>query len=334
MIARRGQVPAAGVLRDRRTRPRPRRGPVLVPCASRSPRNKRKTWLLIFGTLVFVGAVGYVLGLVVSSGSTQAAITALAIALLISIGMSWTSYRYGDRIVLATVTREAGHPRGGATPAQRGGGPGARGGDPQAGRVHRPRAGAERVRHRPRPRALVHRGHAGAARHDEPRRARGRRRARDVPHPRPRHPAGDRRGHAGRRRGRCSPSSCCAGSGGAAWAAGATTRAAARATPSCSRSGWRWPSSRRSSRRSSSSRCRARREYLADAEGAMLTRYPPGLASALRKVAGDHTPHAHGEQRDRAPVAEPALPHAGRGEPLVGQPLFDPPAHSGAHPAS
>jgi heat shock protein HtpX len=32
------------------------------------------------------------------------------------------------------------------------------------------------------------------------------------------------------------------------------------------------------------------REYLADAEGAMLTRYPPGLASALRKVAADHTP--------------------------------------------
>jgi heat shock protein HtpX len=33
-----------------------------------------------------------------------------------------------------------------------------------------------------------------------------------------------------------------------------------------------------------------RREYLADAQGAMLTRYPPGLASALRKIAGDHTP--------------------------------------------
>ena len=32
-----------------------------------------------------------------------------------------------------------------------------------------------------------------------------------------------------------------------------------------------------------------RREYLADAEGAMLTRYPPGLAAALRKVAAsDH----------------------------------------------
>jgi heat shock protein HtpX len=32
-----------------------------------------------------------------------------------------------------------------------------------------------------------------------------------------------------------------------------------------------------------------RREYLADAQGAMLTRYPPGLASALRKIAvSDH----------------------------------------------
>lgn len=30
-----------------------------------------------------------------------------------------------------------------------------------------------------------------------------------------------------------------------------------------------------------------RREYLADAQGAMLTRYPPGLASALRKLAAD-----------------------------------------------
>ncbi|MBW6467991.1 MAG: M48 family metallopeptidase [Anaerosomatales bacterium] len=31
-----------------------------------------------------------------------------------------------------------------------------------------------------------------------------------------------------------------------------------------------------------------KREYLADANGALLTRYPPGLASALRKIAGDH----------------------------------------------
>jgi len=56
------------------------------------------------------------------------------------------------------------------------------------------------------------------------------------------------------------------------------------------------------------------REYLADAEGAMLTRYPPGLASALRKVAGDHTPmrvannataHLWLNQPSRTPGSEP-----------------------------
>jgi heat shock protein HtpX len=33
-----------------------------------------------------------------------------------------------------------------------------------------------------------------------------------------------------------------------------------------------------------------RREFLADANGAMLTRYPPGLASALKKLAADKEP--------------------------------------------
>jgi len=33
-----------------------------------------------------------------------------------------------------------------------------------------------------------------------------------------------------------------------------------------------------------------RREYLADAEGVLLTRYPPGLISALKKLAVDTTP--------------------------------------------
>lgn len=43
------------------------------------------------------------------------------------------------------------------------------------------------------------------------------------------------------------------------------------------------------------------REYLADADGALLTRYPPGLASALRKIAADES-RPKGANRATAPM--------------------------------
>lgn len=60
--------------------------------------NRRRTWLLVAGALVLLGAVGYVLGMVYASGPAGLVI-ALVIAGLMSIG----SYRYGDRMVLASV---------------------------------------------------------------------------------------------------------------------------------------------------------------------------------------------------------------------------------------
>jgi heat shock protein HtpX len=39
-----------------------------------------------------------------------------------------------------------------------------------------------------------------------------------------------------------------------------------------------------------------KREYLADADGALLTRYPEGLASALEKISADPTPMRHANQ--------------------------------------
>lgn len=59
--------------------------------------NRRRTWLLIAGAVILLGAVGYALGLLWASGPAGL-VFALVIATLLSIG----SYRYGDRVVLAS----------------------------------------------------------------------------------------------------------------------------------------------------------------------------------------------------------------------------------------
>ncbi|MFN2544959.1 MAG: M48 family metallopeptidase [Actinomycetota bacterium] len=65
-------------------------------------RNKRKTVFLVLGALVLLAAVGYALGLLF-----QAGVAGLVIALVIAVFMSWGSYMYGDQIVLrSTRARE------------------------------------------------------------------------------------------------------------------------------------------------------------------------------------------------------------------------------------
>jgi heat shock protein HtpX len=65
-------------------------------------RNKRKTIAIIAGTLIFVGGVGFLLGYLITRGSFAASLTALIVALAISGAMSLYSYYYGDRLVLRT----------------------------------------------------------------------------------------------------------------------------------------------------------------------------------------------------------------------------------------
>jgi heat shock protein HtpX len=60
--------------------------------------NKRRTWLLIAGAFLLLGAVGFALGVLMES-PVAGLVIALAIALVLSIG----SYRYGDRVVLASA---------------------------------------------------------------------------------------------------------------------------------------------------------------------------------------------------------------------------------------
>ncbi|MGH2680932.1 MAG: M48 family metalloprotease [Actinomycetota bacterium] len=60
--------------------------------------NKRKTVLLFVLALILLGGVGYSLGLLTQSGPTG-----LVIALVVAVAMSLGSYFYGDRIVLAST---------------------------------------------------------------------------------------------------------------------------------------------------------------------------------------------------------------------------------------
>jgi heat shock protein HtpX len=61
-------------------------------------QNKRRSILLIAGAILLLGAVGFGLGYLFSSG-----IVGLVVAIVIAAGLSIGSYRYGDRVVLAST---------------------------------------------------------------------------------------------------------------------------------------------------------------------------------------------------------------------------------------
>ena len=61
-------------------------------------QNKRRSILLIAGAILLLGAVGFALGYLFSSG-----IAGLIVAVVIAAGLSIGSYRYGDRVVLAST---------------------------------------------------------------------------------------------------------------------------------------------------------------------------------------------------------------------------------------
>lgn len=60
--------------------------------------NKRRTWLLILGAFVLLAGVGYALGILFDSP-----VVGLVVALVIAGAMAIGSYRYGDRVVLAST---------------------------------------------------------------------------------------------------------------------------------------------------------------------------------------------------------------------------------------
>ena len=77
---------------------------------------------------------------------------------------------------------------------------------------------------------------------------------------------------------------------------------------------------------------RPEREFLADATGVQLTRYPPGLASALTKLRGDVRGRGHRDACHRA-VLDRVAARPGRRAPVASQPgVRHPPAPRGTHP--
>ena len=60
--------------------------------------NKRRTVLLVLGAIVFLGLIGYAIGLFTSSGPVG-----LIAALVVAVVMALGSYFAGDRIVLAST---------------------------------------------------------------------------------------------------------------------------------------------------------------------------------------------------------------------------------------
>lgn len=60
--------------------------------------NRRRTWLLIAGAVLLLGAVGYALGTIWATGPVG-----LVVASVIALVMAVGSYRFGDRVVLASA---------------------------------------------------------------------------------------------------------------------------------------------------------------------------------------------------------------------------------------
>jgi heat shock protein HtpX len=60
--------------------------------------NRRRTWLLIVGAALLLGAVGYALGTIWATGPVG-----LVVASVIALVMAVGSYRFGDRVVLASA---------------------------------------------------------------------------------------------------------------------------------------------------------------------------------------------------------------------------------------